>query len=927
MSVVPTLTRASALALAALLCLAACGESLTPAEHLVRAQSGMDKGDYRTAFIELSNAVEQDPKSMEARWLLAKTAMALGDGARAEKEARRALELGQSNTAVQPIVVRAIMLQGDVERVLKETAALDPAMPAPTRAMLLGMRAQALLLQGKLDEGGALLEQALQIDGRSVAALIGMSVLQVQRRDVDAARQWLARAIQAEPTSPESWSTLGDLELMQGNIPAAEAAFSKAVQYRSFPTLDQAKRALVLLQSDKIKEAEADLQALKERGYDKHPYVNYVRGLSLFRQKRYAEAAEAFGASKAANPDFMPNRMYLATTHYLLGHAEQALQHAERVQGEAPKSLSIKRLLGAIQISREEYDAAKKVLQAALAESPDDPNLLNMMATLAMLEGNPGKGLEYTNRIALLTPQSKAAQDRVLMAKFLSGQGIGDPSREVAGDAYTGEMLRALGLFRDQRPDEALALAAKLHQRDPQKVDPLNLMAACYLITGKIEQGAAQLEKVLKLQPAEPSASYNLAKIETGKGNHTRARALLRPLVEARPGDEHAVLLLAEVEERLGDLAAGRALLEQALQRNALASNARAALAGGHLRAGQLQKVLELTQSLSAAQLKRRPDLLELRGKAQMRLGDVGGARQTFEQWVRLAPKSAAAHLYLGDSEAMAGDVHAARASLGRALQLNPGYLPARIGEIKMLVRDGKVKEARQALPRLRKDFGERVEVLDLEGWFALGSGDYATAVQRLTAATKRRPDTETTVLLARAWWLSKQPGKALQVLQDWVKRRPEDVGAWLELAEGYLALGKEGDARTTYQQVLKRNPGALPALNNLAWLNREKDLYGALEYAQQAYKLAPRDPLVLDTYGTLLLLKGEKQRGRAMIQEAAQRAPGDAKIQLHLARLYADQGESAKARQVLQAIVKQAPGSATAKEAQAMLANQASAR
>jgi putative PEP-CTERM system TPR-repeat lipoprotein len=497
---------------------------------------------------------------------------------------------------------------------------------------------------------------------------------------------------------------------------------------------------------------------------------------------------------------------------------------------------------------------------------------------------------------------------------------LGDTPSAGSGDAYTVEFLLATDALRNKQPAKALELAKKLQSRYPDKVDPINLGAAAYLVMGQWDKAKPALEKALKLNPNDPSATSNLAKIEAAKGNLKRARELLLSLVKAQPGDEDAVLLLADIETRLGNAAASTPLLQQFIQLNPKALAARARLALEHLRTGKFQKVTELTQGLSDDQFKQHPSLLESRGKAMMQMGDVISARKTFEQWAKLAPGSATAHYYFGDSLARTGNTSAARQELEKALKLNPRYLPARIGEIKMLVQTKQFDAAKKALAKLKQDFGDRAEVLGLEGWFALGIGNYPEAEKALSAVLIKNPDTELAVLLVRAQWGQKKYDAAFTGMHDWLKSQPSDLSMLLHMAGAYLSLNRNEDARATYAQVVKHYPDHVAALNNLAWLGQDKDLNQSIKHALHAQTVAPRDPYVKDTLGMLMLKRGDTSGALALLREAAELAPSNGQFQLHLAQLLVKQQRKPEAHKVLLAFLNKAPQAPQAKEAKSLL-------
>lgn len=903
--------------------LVACGQTLTPAEYVAKANAFIQKGEFRSASVELSNALQQDPNALEARWLMGKVATELGEGARAEKEITKAMELGRSRTEALPTLVEAILLQGDLNRVLTETAELPADAPATDKALLLGIRGQVLAVMGQFDLARQALEPALASDPKSTQALVGMGVLHASQREYDKARQSLDLALQADPRSPAAWSTLGELELAQSKPADADTAFGNAIKNRNYPTLDRAKRALARSQLGNFKDAADDIRVLSGQGWGSHPYVNYVSGLIFFGEKNYAEAAKAFEASFNAESGFLPNRLYLATSKMLLGETAQALTHAQYVYSNAPRSPAAARLLGAIQTTDSEYAAAQGVLQTALSRSPEDTATLQMLATVSLLGGDAAKGVEYASKVAALQPQSREAQDNLMTAKLIAGQSLGETGENGAAtsdDNYTRDFLRALAAFRSGKIGDALEQAKSLHTQHPDKVDPLNLLAAAYLATGQWDKAKTELEKVLKLQPNEPSAARNLAKIEDQAGNLPRAKDLLQGLVKERPGDESAALLLAEIEVKMGNRPASISVLEEAIKVNPGALDPRAALAEAYLNSGNVTKALEVTQGLSSAQFQKQPALLGVRGKAQAMGGDLTSARSTFEKWTKAAQDSAEAHFYLGDSLARVGELPGARKALERAVKLNPKLLPARVGEIKMQVQAGELEKAKKELAKLRPEFGERPEILGIEGWFALGTGDYTTAEQRFSTAMKLRPTGELAILLGRAFWAQKKPDQTIETLQSWLKTQPQDVAVIFELAAGYTSLDKNDEAIASYADIIKISPDNVPALNNLAWLNRDKDPKLAMEYAQRAYQLAQSDPHVLDTLGMLTLKNGNLSRAHSLVREAAERAPADPQIQLHLGRVLVQQGNVSEARKVLGALIKNAPQSAPGKEAKGLL-------
>jgi predicted Zn-dependent protease len=112
------------------------------------------------------------------------------------------------------------------------------------------------------------------------------------------------------------------------------------------------------------------------------------------------------------------------------------------------------------------------------------------------------------------------------------------------------------------------------------------------------------------------------------------------------------------------------------------------------------------------------------------------------------------------------------------------------------------------------------------------------------------------------------------------------------------------------YKRVLGIDGDNVVALNNLAWLlTMEKDP-AALEYAEQAHRLAPLNHSVLDTLGFVLIRNGDAKRAVPLLRMASSLAPTNSEIRLHLAQALADTGDKQGARRELAELMK--PGAAS---------------
>ncbi|MPZ12392.1 MAG: tetratricopeptide repeat protein, partial [Kiloniellaceae bacterium] len=86
---------------------AGAAPAVQAASFVERAQEYVDEGDLKGAEIELKNALQRDPGDAEARFLMGKVQLQLGNAAFAEKELSRARELGRGGADLELLLARA----------------------------------------------------------------------------------------------------------------------------------------------------------------------------------------------------------------------------------------------------------------------------------------------------------------------------------------------------------------------------------------------------------------------------------------------------------------------------------------------------------------------------------------------------------------------------------------------------------------------------------------------------------------------------------------------------------------------------------------------------------------------------------------------------------------------------------------------------
>jgi Tfp pilus assembly protein PilF len=133
-------------------------------------------------------------------------------------------------------------------------------------------------------------------------------------------------------------------------------------------------------------------------------------------------------------------------------------------------------------------------------------------------------------------------------------------------------------------------------------------------------------------------------------------------------------------------------------------------------------------------------------------------------------------------------------------------------------------------------------------------------------------------------------------------------------LAERALQAKDYKAAMAQYEAVVAIDPNNVVALNNLAFAAGRVGDPRAITYAERAATLAPRNAAVLDTFGTLLIAKGDADKGLEYLARASALAPGRNDIRFNYAKALAKAGQKDAARtelERLQAVKDDFPGKA----------------
>ncbi len=699
---------------------------------------------------------------------------------------------------------------------------------------------------GKYQEATIQFLNAVQVDTSFAAAHYQLARCYLRQKLLSSAYRELAVTVQLDPKNWQAQLDFAGLLFRSGQFSDARARAASILEDN--PT--ELGAQLLLATSDgelgnlrlAIDEAQRGVQMAPDKPA---PYVT----LGLLQEKAQQLNLAEQNLEKAVSLDakFLPARMGLGTFYQRRGRWQDA-EAQFRAGIEADNSDPLPRsALSALYFGWGKKDLAEKTLLEAKKAIPHDPAAYRLLGDFYVASGETGKAL---NEFALLSqehPDDLAVKKRYIgllignkqydKATALDDEILKQNSKDAEALLLKGETLNLEQRFAEAVP--VLEASGRSNPDDPAAHFQLGL---AYFRSGNLDGAEREWRESVRLKPSLLEAQQNLAMLELRKGDMRQLEQSASDLLKYAPAAPQGYLARGLVRMKRGEFAGAESDLRRTIEldpRNAMAYTRLGDICLTQQRFAEAENFYEqalaqdprspealqglVTQFLLQkqpvkarqrveAQVARVPDQSSfqyLLGKTLLADHKTAEAAAALTKALELDPKNLSASLLLGQAQEASGQLDQAASAYEHAMQANAGDAQPYVFLGALEEHRGNWQKAQDLYRKALKLQPDQSAAANNLSYLLLEhGGDINDALSLAQIAHDGMPQSPNAAdTLAWAYYKMGSYNSALPLLQEAVKKAPQNATYYYHLGLVYQKTKKVAQAKNSFQRALQLDP------------------------------------------------------------------------------------------------------------------------
>lgn len=500
--------------------------------------------------------------------------------------------------------------------------------------------------------------------------------------------------------------------------------------------------------------------------------------------------------------------------------------------------------------------------------------------------------------------------------------------------------------FEDGDYDKAEIEYRTVLQIEPGRPEAMARLAILYFEQGRLSMIKPLLERALQLDPENLDVRLKRGFFDISLGQRDAAREQALYVLERRPGDPDAPLILADAAGTPEEIEAAQARLEavpapavngapvltamgslelqrenfdnardlfdRALQQDPSFSATHAAFAFLHRRQNNVEETRRSLQRASELAPARSPRRL-LHAQFLIRTNQVEAGRSALEAVTKSTPDFLPPYLMLAELAAREEKYEESAEHIGKVLARDPGHPEALLFNGRLKIASGDRAAAVEDMERMARAYPGLPQAHYQLGMAHYAHNNFPLAVNSLRQAVLLAADySDAIVLLSDLYVRQGDFPSAIGTLLPFVQANPENVQAKLILANAQRGQGNLDAALNIYREIETAFPENFQTRLLIGAVLRLQDKRGEARAAfNRALELSPDNDQALQQLVALDLLDGKPADALPRVESRLARDPNAISATFLQARIQLAQRDFANAEGTLQKIIAQSPEAA----------------
>ncbi len=473
---------------------------------------------------------------------------------------------------------------------------------------------------------------------------------------------------------------------------------------------------------------------------------------------KFEQAKAQFLAATALDAKDAESFFHLAQIAVLFNEQNEAIALSKKSLAANLSNNSARVLLARLLRDGGNVDDALVQYKDALAQDPDNPDLLGETASLLAIKGRPQEAVEKLMQAYRLNPESAEIQKQLVTIygarrDWPNAGDVANSWAQLEPENTKAQLVQGWCSLMNHESLDATVILKQVCRKAPQDIEARNIYGIALLEQRKFDDAQKQFEAALALDAQYLPARLNLIALYGFKGQNSYAIELIEKLQLQEPENSCVLSLHAWLEMKLGNYDAANDLNSLALSHDP--QEPLALIGGGII----FRKQGKLAESVSLLQktIKLFPDsplpLYEL-SATYVAEGKFTQAIESAQLALQIAPSNLDAKAALAFALIAAKNYEGAIPLLKECVLRNPKDLQLRMVLSRAQVSRGDREIAQTTLEKARTAFPDRAEPLIGLANLAFDFRNYRQSEQLLQDALVCDPDNrEALISLARAYF------------------------------------------------------------------------------------------------------------------------------------------------------------------------------